>query len=319
MHNETLSMTLEYKIPKEFYKEEVRCGFTVTSKRKKVWAIQLEILSKFKAICFKHNLKYYAISGTLLGAVRHHGFIPWDDDIDIGMPRMDFEIFLSVVSAELDNNPELIIQYETFDSNYATPHARITNINTTAYFPHVWKAGIDVAQGIFIDIFPYDNVPNSLWKKNVHRSVYKSVSYMLHDKQHKYTYENSSFVAKILRFCSRVLFSFANVDNVFKWTQKYIQKYNSDLSCMRFGCISSFYQLDSEIVEKDWFDEVIELPFENTSVCCPKRYFEVLTHCYGDWEKPVIGGSLHEGCFFDPDKPYTFYKDKYMESVSSSL
>lgn len=312
-------MSSSYILPKEFYKEETKCDFLVTTKRKKVWAIQLEILSKFQTICTKYKLKYYAIGGTLLGAVRHKGFIPWDDDIDVGMPRIDFERFLSVVKTELVENDDLIIQYETFDRNYSTPHARITNIKTTAYFPHIWKAGLELPQGIFIDIFPYDNVPNSQWKKKVHRFIYKAISYMLHDKQNLYTYENSALSAKILRVCSRFLFLFTNVDAVFKWTQKYIQKYNNDLSSQNFGCISTFYQLDRIIMPKEWFNDLVELPFEHTTILCPRDYGFVLSHQYGNWKNIVKGGSLHEGCFFDPDKPYSLYKDNDIVNMSSSI
>lgn len=312
-------MAADYKIPQEFYNEEIRCDFKVTSKRKKVWATELEILNILKTICLKHNLKYFAIGGTLLGAIRHSGFIPWDDDIDIGMPRADFEIFLSVVKSEIQNYDYLVVQYETFDPNYATPHARITNINTTAYFPHIWNAGVDVAQGIFIDIFPYDNVPNNPLQKSIHRFIYKSISYMLHDKQHRYTYANKTFAARILRLCSRMLFMFTNVDEVFKWTQKYIQRYNVDLSCRCFGAISSFYQVDKVIMPQDWFDQMQELPFENTTILCPQKYELILSYQFGNWKKFVKGGSMHEGCFFDPDKPYTFYRDKFLEGNSNDM
>lgn len=306
-------------IPQDFYREETRCDFLVTEKRKKVWAVELKMLNSFKAICDKYGLKYFAIGGTLLGAARHKGFIPWDDDIDVGMPRADFEKFLFVANLEMAGKSNLIIQYETFDKNYSTPHARITNIKTTAYFPHMWKSGLDVPQGIFIDIFPYDNVPNNKWKKNVHRFVYKSVAYMLHDKQNLYTYKTPSFTAKILRISSRCLFLFSNVDAVFRWTQKYIQKYNSDTSCERFGCISSFYRIEKVFMRRDWFDETIELPFENTYISCPKAYKEALTCQYGNWEKWVKAGTLHEGCFFDPDKPYTVYKNVNIVNIPNTL
>ena len=306
-------------IPQDFYREEIRCDFLVTQKRKKVWAVQLEMLNKFKSICAKYDLKYFAIGGTLLGAVRHNGLIPWDDDLDVGMPRADFERFLKLVKAELLDEDSLIIQYETFDKNYSTPHARITNIKTTAYFPHVWKSKLDVPQGIFIDIFPYDNVPNSDWKKKVHRFIYKATSYMLHDKQNLYTYENSTLSAKILRLCSRFLFKFTDVDTVFKRMQDYIQKYNADISCERFGCISSFYHIERVILRREWFDDIIELPFENFSISCPAGFEEVLIHSYGNWKELVKGGSLHEGCFFDPDKPYTEYKDYDIMNISSTL
>lgn len=310
-------MTSEYIIPSDFYTEEIRSDFLVTSKRKKVWGIQLKILNQFKLICAKYGLKYFAIGGTLLGAARHKGYIPWDDDIDVGMPRDDFEMFLTIVQQELDDG--LIIQYETFDSNYSTPHARITDINSTAYFQHIWKSGVNVPQGIFVDIFPYDNVPNSSFKKTIHRYVYKSVSYMLHDKQNMYTFETSSLSAIILRVCSRLMFSVTTIDAVFKWTQRYIQKYNSDSSCIHFGCISTFYGLNQVILRKEWFNKLIELPFENTFILCPLSYDEVLTHSYGHWKKLVRGGSLHEGCFFDPDKPYTIYKDDDIVNIPNTL
>ncbi len=310
-------MPSNYIIPDEFYAEEIRSDFLVTSKRKKVWAIQLRLLNHFKSICSKYGLKYYAVGGTLLGAARHKGYIPWDDDLDVGMPRGDFELFLTIVKQELEDS--MVIQYETFDSNYSTPHARITDINSTAYFPHIWKSGVDVPQGIFIDIFPYDNVPNNPFKKAVHRYVYKSVSYMLHDKQNMYSFENTSLSAKLLRICSRLMFLFTNVDAVFNWTQQFIQKYNSDSSCIHIGCISTFYGLDQVILRKEWFDELIDLQFENTDILCPKKYDEVLTHSYGNWKKFVKGGSLHEGCFFDPDKSYVFYKNNGIVKTLMSL
>ena len=74
-----------------FFKEEMRSSFLVDEKRKKIWAVELQILEKFDEICRKHNLTYYAYYGTLLGAVRHQGFVPWDDDLDVAMFRDDYE------------------------------------------------------------------------------------------------------------------------------------------------------------------------------------------------------------------------------------
>ena len=73
----------------EFYKEEVRCGYTVNEKTKRVWAVQLEMLDEVERICKANGLKYFADSGTLIGAIRHEGYIPWDDDIDLVMLRED--------------------------------------------------------------------------------------------------------------------------------------------------------------------------------------------------------------------------------------
>ncbi|MDE7248566.1 MAG: LicD family protein, partial [Lachnospiraceae bacterium] len=83
-----------------FFKEEIRSDFLVDEKRKKIWAVELQILEKIDEVCRKHHITYYAHYGTLLGAVRHQGFIPWDDDLDIAMFRDDYEKFQKIAAEE---------------------------------------------------------------------------------------------------------------------------------------------------------------------------------------------------------------------------
>ena len=83
-----------------FFKEEERCGYLVTEKRKKVWAVGLELWERFDEVCKKHGITYYAYYGTLLGAVRHQGFIPWDDDIDVIMFRDEYKRFQEIAPSE---------------------------------------------------------------------------------------------------------------------------------------------------------------------------------------------------------------------------
>ena len=89
------------RFSKEFFEEEIRDGFTVTPMVKRAWAVCIEVLSEIDRICKKHDIKYFAYYGTLLGAVRHGGFVPWDDDVDIVMLRKDFEKFSEVAPGEL--------------------------------------------------------------------------------------------------------------------------------------------------------------------------------------------------------------------------
>lgn len=90
-------------IPDNYYDAEIRNGFYIESKMKRAWAAQIEVLEEIRRICQNHNIPFFADWGTLLGAVRHHGFIPWDDDLDIGMLRDDYNKFLQIAPAELSS------------------------------------------------------------------------------------------------------------------------------------------------------------------------------------------------------------------------
>ena len=138
-----------------FYKEEMRCGWKVDQKTKRVWAVQLEMLDEVERICKKHGLKYFADSGTLIGAVRHQGYIPWDDDIDLVMLREDYEAFIRIAPGEL--RKPLALQTLYAEKNYLRAHAQIRNSQTTGCSKEDRKAGYNC--GIFIDIFPLDAMP----------------------------------------------------------------------------------------------------------------------------------------------------------------
>ena len=91
---------INLKIQESFYNPEVRCGYEVSAKMKKIWAVELDLLAKFIDVCNKHELNYFVDGGTLLGAVRHKGFIPWDDDVDVIMPREDYDKLFEIAAQE---------------------------------------------------------------------------------------------------------------------------------------------------------------------------------------------------------------------------
>lgn len=121
-------------------------------------SVQLDMLVKFDKFCAENNLTYFLDSGTALGAVRHGGFIPWDDDVDVGMPREDYNKLLKLGESGLPDN--LLVQTYKNDQGYWMPFAKIRLKDT--FFPEV---KIDVTkmkyQGIYIDVFPFDKVPDN--------------------------------------------------------------------------------------------------------------------------------------------------------------
>lgn len=136
--------------------DEIRCDYLVKAKQKRVWQKELEILVKIQEICKKYNITYFAEGGTLLGAVRHKGFIPWDDDIDISMRRDDYNRFLEIAKKEI-KYPLFVQSFET-ERRFAFDMIKIRNTETTAYTPN--EACNECNKGIFVDIFPVDNEPD---------------------------------------------------------------------------------------------------------------------------------------------------------------
>ena len=159
--------------------DEMRNGFLVTSHRKKLWNVQIGLINEFARICKKHNLKWFACYGTLLGAARHKGFIPWDDDVDLAMLRPDYNKFIKIAAEEikypyfldnwcnykcetdmdysLDSDFPLIKQSSFLEGHFPRfPIFKIRDCRTTMIeFPDRKNTN----QGIWIDVFPFDPTP----------------------------------------------------------------------------------------------------------------------------------------------------------------
>lgn len=149
-------VSIKLDIPEDFCEEEIRCNYTISKKMKEVWAIELDLLNEIIRVCVKYDIRYYAIGGTLLGAIRHEGFIPWDDDIDIAMSREDYDKLCLVAQKEICE-PYFC---QTIQSDYGSrPFIRVRNSQTTGIQRQEVGSKVPYNQGIFIDIFPWDNIP----------------------------------------------------------------------------------------------------------------------------------------------------------------
>ena len=143
--------------PDSYFEDEVRDGFYVASVIKRIWAAQLEVLEDIDKVCKKHHIRYFAEWGTLLGAVRHKGFIPWDDDLDIGMLREDYEKFKKVAQRELPSVYGILnfenMQYDDETHDYMTRVYSGRQIRIDAEYLNKFHGSPFV---VGVDVFPLD-------------------------------------------------------------------------------------------------------------------------------------------------------------------
>jgi len=158
---------------------------------KKVQECEIEIIQQIDMICKKHDLRYFGIGGTTLGAVRHQGFIPWDDDIDIGMTRKDYEKFLEVAKEELPK--EYHIQHYLTEPKTPFYFTKIRKNNTK--FVEYYIKDHDIHHGIFVDIFPFDNVPKNKTVCNIHFRICR-ILYQIYLAKNLKTTSSSRFEHK---------------------------------------------------------------------------------------------------------------------------
>lgn len=140
---------------------------------RKAQLIMLDMLIEFDAICKKHQLQYWLDSGTLLGAVRHRGFIPWDDDIDLSMPVDDYNKFLKIAQSELSS--EIFLQTSETDKNFKFDYIKLRSNNARIVELHEKDKQVKYHQGVFVDIFPMLTVENTQENKKLYDNTLKEI------------------------------------------------------------------------------------------------------------------------------------------------
>lgn len=283
-------------LPQSFFDEERICDFLVTKERKKLWAVGIDMLVRFDQVCRQHDLQYSLAFGSLLGCVRHHGFIPWDDDIDVFMPRKDYERLKKYRKTFKD---PYYLQFPGCDNGYSFSFAKLRNSNTT---------GISYAfryesfnQGFFIDIFPLDNY----CPQNIDAEI-KTIKHLVA--------ESSAFMR---RSCPRPdendlkkLEQFPVVRNgneIVKELDQALRKYEFYKSDCYIAWSILTYDFKRLVFKKELFDDLIETAFYGHTVFIPRRYKEALAITYGDYmELPPVSerGAWHSKEIFNPDVPY---------------
>lgn len=288
-----------------FFEEEIRCGYTISSKMKRVWAVELEMLERFIEVCEKNNLNYFLDGGTLLGAVRHQGFIPWDDDIDVIMPRKDYECLCQIADKEFEY--PYFFQTTLTEKGFFRTHAQLRNSDTTGFIAIDGKK--DINRGIFMDIFVLDNIPDGILKKKFFKYnilIKKRVLAYMYDRE----YENLSLKGKTIYTLVHSFFRIYPFRKFFVKFNKTLAKYrNKDTTLV--GDITLQWRSNVQWPKK-WYDGYSYLSFEGLRVRVPLFYKEILTRQYGNFMKlpdnvHAMNGRSHGSVTFEPDIPYREY------------
>jgi len=286
-------------LPESFFKEEERCGFFITEKRKKIWAVLLDMLIKFDDVCKKNGLTYYLIDGSLLGAIRHKGFIPWDDDIDVTMPREDYNK-LQTLKNEFSH--PYFLQTPYTDPGYFYSFVKVRNSNTTGLNEAFKYQGFN--QGLFLDVFPLDDVVDVENGEAVYNVI------------RELCIRNSAFMR-----LSNPNYGGVELDNLRNRASDNPLKAYEDICSLasqfnrKGGRYVSHWALTlypySKIVWcKDDFDKVIYCEFEGRQFPVPIGFDRTLRVTYGDYfQFPPLEkrGVQHDNVLFDPNKSYLDY------------
>lgn len=247
--------------------------------------VSLDVLKEFIRICEKHQLSYFAIAGTAIGAVRHKGFIPWDDDIDVGMLRADYDKFMAIAPQEMADKYDIYCAsiQKNIQGFYSQMFLRGTLFVTQGN--KRWP----LHPGIKIDIFPHDNIPVS---KKERKKLYKKLHfwnrlYIIHNTKVPF-FEGNSIATKVTRFACKMTYVVMKIcgPSIDKIVAKYVSlmtKYKEDIG---------YYTIMDDFTQDWWYlkrEEIYPLKeeqFEDIKIKVPNKNHEILSRQYGDYMTP---------------------------------
>lgn len=249
---------------------------------KETQQISLEILHTVAEICEEQHLRYALIYGTLIGAVRHHGYIPWDDDVDIMMPRPDYDKLLVYLKDHIQEYPHLQVFNRDECPEYPYMITRISDDRYVIEMANEKPFGM----GVFIDIYPYDGLgktKDEAIKYGLKGDRLSSLCYQS-TRKHFAIETTTSPIRKIAKL-PVYLYAKLRGKDCFQDKLEQLARVKGYDDSEYVGCVIWLSWGEKDIFPREWFDETIMMPFDKYEFRVPKEYDRVLRHEYGDYMK----------------------------------
>jgi len=289
------------KFDDRFFEGEVREGFYISPLMKRAWAAQLEVLQKIDEICVRNNIEYFAHAGTLLGAIRHGGFIPWDDDIDIEMKRLDYERFFKIAERELPKGYEILNSIT--DAEWEGCFGRVINTSKVPLKGERLKEfhGFPFRAGV--DIFPIDYLPVDQEEEQAMLALYTAVYVLAHDwNKGEMTEEEKVINLEVVGSCCNYVFTQDKPYQQQLWTlagRIGAMYWDTGAVAKEMAPVYAFANSQDFRFPVSWYKETKRIPFENTTIPVQGGCKEILALHFGkDYMVPRIA----------PAHEYPFYK-----------
>lgn len=245
---------------------------------RKAQLLMLKILKEVHRVCEENNIKYFLSDGTLIGAVRHNGFIPWDDDIDIGMLREEYEKFCQIAPEKLGE--EFIIQNSETDPGYGFQFTKII-LDGTRWIERTSSNNRTKYNGIYMDIFPYDKICKNKLKQKIHYLKYRLVFGLILIKLNYNMVKKLSLQQKIKKGVKFIPAQIFPLKILLQWREMLCRKYDKykvDILVTKYA--GDFYKNQNELSS---FLSLELHRFEDGQFYIPKEYDSVLRNLYGDY------------------------------------
>ncbi len=249
---------------------------------RKVQLLELLCLDEMIRICEKHNIKYFLIGGTLIGAARNKGFIPWDDDIDIGMLRADFDRFIEVCKKEL-NTQKFFLQTPQTEKGSADFEIARIRLNNTHFVEH-HRRNLKINDGFFIEILPYDDLPENDKKAKYYYYKFKTLKRIVGIRM-GYRYQLGSLTKRIMLYTFTFFTKIVPLKVLYNKAANYHKQYENTNSEKVF-LLGGAYNYKKESHLRSTLQEFTKLEFEGRMLPVPKNYDMFLTEQYGDYMTP---------------------------------